>query len=139
MIKRGLTLDNALNIIPRIFINDAGDPEPGCTTGRARMPVSDQGTDRRCASEKTGDDGSRREAVAAVTNGHLEFGTWERIFAGEAEWLARESRRAMPEAGVGQDHRGVGALRAILSVTDCASGGPQPRNGLCDKKPRAGF
>jgi hypothetical protein len=27
MIKRGLTLDNALNITPRISINDAAGPE----------------------------------------------------------------------------------------------------------------
>jgi thiamine phosphate synthase YjbQ (UPF0047 family) len=32
-----------------------------------------------------------REIVVAVTNGHLDFGTWERIFSGEAGWLARES------------------------------------------------
>ena len=40
-----------------------------------------------------------REVVVAVTNGRLDgfaelaeiFGTWERIFSGQAEWLARES------------------------------------------------
>jgi thiamine phosphate synthase YjbQ (UPF0047 family) len=32
-----------------------------------------------------------REVVVAVTNGRLDFGTWERIFQGQAEWLARES------------------------------------------------
>jgi thiamine phosphate synthase YjbQ (UPF0047 family) len=31
-----------------------------------------------------------REAVVAVTNGRLDFGTWERIFQGQAEWLSRE-------------------------------------------------
>jgi thiamine phosphate synthase YjbQ (UPF0047 family) len=29
--------------------------------------------------------------VVAVTNGRLVFGSWERIFRGQAEWLARES------------------------------------------------
>jgi thiamine phosphate synthase YjbQ (UPF0047 family) len=29
--------------------------------------------------------------VVAVTNGRLDFGNWERIFQGQAEWLARES------------------------------------------------
>jgi thiamine phosphate synthase YjbQ (UPF0047 family) len=29
--------------------------------------------------------------VVAVTNGRLDFGTWERIFQGQAERLARES------------------------------------------------
>jgi hypothetical protein len=40
-----------------------------------------------------------REVVVAVTNVRLDssaelaevFGTWERIFTGQAEWLARES------------------------------------------------
>jgi len=32
-----------------------------------------------------------REVVVAVTNGHLDFGTWEHIFLGRAGWLARES------------------------------------------------
>ena len=36
MIKRALTLDNAMNITSRIFVNDAAGPEAGCTTGRAR-------------------------------------------------------------------------------------------------------
>jgi hypothetical protein len=42
MIKRGLTLDSALNITPHIFINDAVGPEAagplvGCTTARAKL------------------------------------------------------------------------------------------------------
>jgi hypothetical protein len=36
MIKRGLTLDNALNITPRISINDDAGPEAGCTTALER-------------------------------------------------------------------------------------------------------
>jgi hypothetical protein len=44
-----------------------------------------------------------REVVVAVTNGRLDFGTWERIFRGQAEWLARESRRPAAQTGVGQD------------------------------------
>jgi thiamine phosphate synthase YjbQ (UPF0047 family) len=32
-----------------------------------------------------------REVVVVVTNGRLDSGTWERIFRGQAEWLARES------------------------------------------------
>jgi len=32
-----------------------------------------------------------REVVLAVTEGRLDFGTWERISQGQAEWLARES------------------------------------------------
>jgi hypothetical protein len=41
MIKRGLTLDNALNITPRISINAAGpeaaDPLVGCTIAPAKL------------------------------------------------------------------------------------------------------
>jgi len=43
-------------------------------------------------------------------------------------------RRPASEAGVGQDHWGVGTLAAILSVMNCGSGGPEPRDGLYDKK-----
>jgi thiamine phosphate synthase YjbQ (UPF0047 family) len=32
-----------------------------------------------------------REVGVAVTGGRLDFGTWERIFQGHAERLARES------------------------------------------------
>jgi thiamine phosphate synthase YjbQ (UPF0047 family) len=32
-----------------------------------------------------------REVVVAGTNGRPDFGTWERIFSGQAGWLARES------------------------------------------------
>jgi hypothetical protein len=82
-----------------------------------------------------------REVVVAVTDGRLDgfaslaeiFGTWERILAGQTEWLARESRRAA-EAGIGQDCWRVGVLRAIMSVTACGSGMPEPRDGLSDKK-----
>jgi hypothetical protein len=40
MIKRGLTLVNALNITPRILINDAAGPEAGCTTVLAKPAVA---------------------------------------------------------------------------------------------------
>jgi hypothetical protein len=49
MIKRGLTLDNALNITPRISIHDAAGPEAaglrtGGTTARARTPLLNEVT-----------------------------------------------------------------------------------------------
>ena len=47
------------------------------------------------------------EAVVAVTQGRLDFGTWERIFQGQAARLARESRRAAAETSVGENHRGI--------------------------------
>jgi hypothetical protein len=46
---------------------------------------------KRIATPSVARDGPRRAAVVAVTNGRLDFGNWERIFQGQAEWLARES------------------------------------------------
>jgi hypothetical protein len=43
MIKRGLTLDNALNITPRISINDDAGLWAGCTTALVRTPVQNEG------------------------------------------------------------------------------------------------
>jgi thiamine phosphate synthase YjbQ (UPF0047 family) len=31
------------------------------------------------------------QAHVPVTGGRFDFGTWEQIFQGQAEWLARES------------------------------------------------
>jgi hypothetical protein len=50
------------------------------------------------------------EVVVAVTNGGLDFGTWERIFQGQPFRLARGSRRPPAQAGAGQNHRGVTAI-----------------------------
>jgi hypothetical protein len=75
-----------------------------------------------------------REVVLAVTDGRLDFGTWKRIFQGQTEGLARESRRPAAEAGAGQDYRGIGVLRAILSVVAYGSGVPQERGGQCDRR-----
>ena len=49
MIKRVLTLDNALNITPRTSINGAADPEAadplvGCTAAPVRTPVLNERT-----------------------------------------------------------------------------------------------
>ena len=73
-----------MNITPRTFINDAAGSEAGCTTGR-------EGAKGQCRrpSEKTGH-GARRAAVVAVTNGRLDFGTWERIFYGEFDGRRRK-------------------------------------------------
>ena len=47
---------------------------------------------KRNATRSVARDRALGEAVVvAVANGHLGFGTWERIFWGQAEWLARES------------------------------------------------
>jgi len=49
MIKRVLALANAMNIIPRISINNAAGPEAagpraGCTTAPAKCPEQSRGT-----------------------------------------------------------------------------------------------
>ena len=47
---------------------------------------------KRNATRKLAHHGAPSEAgVVAVTNGRLDFGTWERIFSGQTEELARES------------------------------------------------
>jgi thiamine phosphate synthase YjbQ (UPF0047 family) len=54
-------------------------PGAGCTTVTARhVPRESR---EQC----------RRAAMVAVSNGRLDFGTLDRVFSGQAEWLARES------------------------------------------------
>jgi hypothetical protein len=56
MIKRALTLVNAMKITPRILINDAAGPEAAdplvvCTIAPVRTPVPEIGTGCRRAPE----------------------------------------------------------------------------------------
>jgi len=51
-----------------------------------------------------------------------------------AAHVLRRVRRPSAKAGAGQNHRRVDALSVIMSVTDCAPGGPQRSDGLCEKK-----
>ena len=99
MIKRGLTLVNAQHITASVFINDdeSGlhhDYEVWLEGLAPHTPTS------QCQHSRTGEDSADahlkrqvmgREVVVAVTNGRLDFGTWERISSGQAGWLARES------------------------------------------------
>jgi thiamine phosphate synthase YjbQ (UPF0047 family) len=56
-------------------------------TGEDGCPErSDRNADAYLKHQITG-----REVVVAVTYGRLDFGTWERIFQGQAEWPIRES------------------------------------------------
>ena len=90
-IREGLALVNAMHITASVFIND---DEPGLHHDYERwleelaphQPVSqyrhnDTGEDNADAHLKRQVMG--REVVVAVTNGKLDFGTWERIFYGE--------------------------------------------------------
>ena len=99
MIKRGLTLVAAMHITASVFINDDEhglhqDYEKWLEELAPHAPIS------QYQHNRTGEDNADahlkrqvmgREVVVAVTNGRLDFGTWERIFSGQAEWLARES------------------------------------------------
>jgi secondary thiamine-phosphate synthase enzyme len=107
-----LTLVNAQHITASAFINDdeSGlhhDYEVWLEELAPHAPTS------QYLHNRTGEDNADahlkrqimgREVVVAVTDGRLDFGTWERIFSGQTEWLARESRWLPAEAGFGQDH-----------------------------------
>ncbi|KXK13586.1 MAG: isopentenyl-diphosphate delta-isomerase, type 2 [Chloroflexi bacterium OLB14] len=90
-IKEGLCLVNAMNITASVFINDdeSGlhkDYEKWLEKIAPHEPIdqyehNDTGEDNADAHMKRQVMG--REVVVAVTNGELDFGTWEQIFYGE--------------------------------------------------------
>ncbi len=90
-IREGLCLVNAMHITASVFINDdeSGlhhDYEKWLERLAPHEPVSqyrhnDTGEDNADAHMKRQIMG--REVVIAVTNGELDFGTWEQIFYGE--------------------------------------------------------
>jgi secondary thiamine-phosphate synthase enzyme len=91
-IREGLCLVNAMNITASVFIND---DEPGLHEDYARwleeLAPFDPSPERyhhNRTGEENGDAHHKRmimgrEVVVAVTNGSLDFGTWEQIFYGE--------------------------------------------------------
>jgi len=90
-IREGLCLVNAMHITASVFINDdeSGlhyDYEKWLEEIAPHEPVrqyrhNDTGEDNADAHIKRQVMG--REVVVAVTNGQLDFGTWEQIFYGE--------------------------------------------------------
>jgi len=90
-IREGICLINAMHITASVFINDdeSGlhhDYEKWLEKLAPHEPVSgyrhnDTGEDNADAHMKRQVMG--REVVVAVTNGELDFGTWEQIFYGE--------------------------------------------------------
>ena len=90
-IREGLCLVNAMHITASVFINDdeSGlhhDYEKWLEKLAPHEPISqyrhnDTGEDNADAHMKRQVMG--REVVVAVTNGQLDFGTWEQIFYGE--------------------------------------------------------
>jgi len=90
-IKEGFLLCNAMHITASVFIND---DERGLhhdfeewleglapEKPHSRYRHNDTGEDNGDAHLKRTIMG--REAVIAVTNGHLDFGPWEQVFYGE--------------------------------------------------------
>ncbi len=100
-IKEGLVLVNSMHITSSVFINDdesglLDDFEKWLERLAPHAPMSqychnDTGEDNADAHLKRQVMG--REAVVAVTNGKLDFGTWEQIFYGEFD--GRRKKRVL--------------------------------------------
>ena len=97
-IREGLCLVNPMHITASVFINDNESGlhhdydlwlerlAPHEPTGQYRH--NDTGEDNADAHMKRQVMG--REVVVAVTNGELDFGTWEQIFYGEFDGRRRK-------------------------------------------------
>ena len=97
-IREGLCLVNAMHITASVFVND---DEPGLHRDYARWleelaphePLSlykhnntgEDNGDAHCKRQIMG-----REVVVAVTDGQLDFGTWEQVFYGEFDGRRRK-------------------------------------------------
>ena len=100
-IKEGLCLVNPMHITASVFINDdeSGlhhDYDKWLEKLAPHEPVgqyrhNDTGEDNADAHMKRQVMG--REVVVAVTNGELDFGTWEQIFYGEFD--GRRNKRVL--------------------------------------------
>ena len=99
-IKEGLVLVNAMHITASVFIND---DEPGlhhdyevwleklaphAPVSQYRHNTYEDNADAHMKRQIMG-----REVVVAVTDGELDFGTWERIFYGEFD--GRRKKRVL--------------------------------------------
>ena len=98
MIKRGLTLVNAMHITASVFINDDErglhqDFETWLEGLAPHEPIN------RYHHNKTGEDNGDahlkrtimgREVVVAITAGILDLGPWEQIFYGEFDGRRRK-------------------------------------------------
>ena len=100
-IQEGLVLVNAMHITASVFINDdeSGlhqDYEDWLERLAPHAPVSQYRHNR--TGEDNGDAHLKRqvmgrEVTVAITNGRLDFGTWERIFYGEFD--GRRKKRVL--------------------------------------------
>ena len=97
-IQEGFVLVNAMHITASVFINDneSGlhhDYEKWLEKLAPHEPIrqyrhNDTGEDNADAHMKRQVMG--REVIVAITNGKLDFGTWERIFYGEFDGRRRK-------------------------------------------------
>jgi len=97
-IQEGLILVSAMHITASVFVNDDesglhNDYEKWLEKLAPHEPVSqyrhnDTGEDNADAHMKRQIMG--REVVVAITNGQLDFGTWEQIFYGEFDGRRRK-------------------------------------------------
>lgn len=97
-IGEGLVLVNAMHITSSVFINDDesglhGDYDKWLEKLAPHEPIhqyrhNDTGEDNADAHMKRQVMG--REVVVAVTNGELDFGTWEQVFYGEFDGRRRK-------------------------------------------------
>ena len=97
-IREGLVLVNAMHITASVFINDDesglhNDYDKWLETLAPHEPVrqyrhNDTGEDNADAHMKRQLMG--REVVVAVTDGQLDFGTWEQVFYGEFDGRRRK-------------------------------------------------
>jgi len=98
-IQEGLCLVNAMHITASVFIND---DEPGLhhdyekwLQGLAPFDASPQTYHHNRTGEDNADAHMKRqimgrEVVVAITDGRLDFGTWEQIFYGEFDGRRRK-------------------------------------------------
>ena len=96
-IKEGLILVNAMNITASVFIND---DEPGLHADNEKWletlaPEKPYDQYRHNGFEDNADAHLKRtvmgrETVIAVTDGKLDFGTWEQIFYYELDGMRRK-------------------------------------------------
>ncbi len=97
-IREGLCLVNAMHITASVFIND---DESGLHRDYERWleQLAPHEPTEQYLHNRTGEDNGDahlkrqvmgREVVVAVTEGKLDFGTWERIFYGEFDGRRRK-------------------------------------------------
>jgi secondary thiamine-phosphate synthase enzyme len=99
-VKEGLVLVNAMHITASVFINDDESGlhhdydvwleklAPHAPVEQYRHNVGEDNADAHMKRQIMG-----REVVVAITEGRLDFGTWERIFYGEFD--GRRKKRVL--------------------------------------------